>query len=350
MHLARQPLRLTPALTQLALTRFVLPRQASGRPASRCTTPCLASVTMVQYFEGERASSKGHKLLSVTYLPEAAAGPPSAVLLFHHGISEHIGRYKSIFERFAEAGIAVYSGDIVGHGRSEGHRALVENINDTADEMLALAQFAKEDVQKRFPGAPLPPMFIGGHSLGGLIAAMACQRDQSRWSGLLLSSPALDVEMGPVLRIQAALGGLLAAVVPKARIVPAVDPTDMIPDASLVEMYSADPLNTVGNLPARTGNEILKGMRGLRPHWPSFKLPLYIHHGDSDKCTSAPASQAFFAAAASPDKKLELVEGGYHELMFTPGVSDVLVSGMIEWITQRAAVGATAVGSGAAKM
>jgi pimeloyl-ACP methyl ester carboxylesterase len=66
--------------------------------------------------------------------------------------------------------------------------------------MLALAQFAKEDVQKRFPGAPLPPMFIGGHSLGGLIAAMACQRDQSRWSGLLLSSPALDVEMGPVLR------------------------------------------------------------------------------------------------------------------------------------------------------
>lgn len=68
------------------------------------------------------------------------------------------------------------------------------------------------------------------------------------------------------------------------------------------------------------------------------------------RCTSAPASQAFFAAAASPDKKLELVEGGYHELMFTPGVSDVLVSGMIEWITQRAAVGATAVGSGAAKM
>jgi hypothetical protein len=233
MLLARQPLRLTPALTQLALTRFVLPRQASGalrsiqtvlrshaahglstsaakqfggpqrlsaataarptpagRPASRCTTPCLASVTMVQYFEGERASSKGHKLLSVTYLPEAAAGPPSAVLLFHHGISEHIGRYKSselavclclsssaaaaavqcrrapgggaaacwlpvgwsltdkpphalpppracpcslsaVFERFAEAGIAVYSGDIVGHGRSEGHRALVENINDT---------------------------------------------------------------------------------------------------------------------------------------------------------------------------------------------------------------------------
>lgn len=50
---------------------------------------------MVQFFEGERASARGHKLVSVTYLPDAAAGPPKAVLLFHHGIGEHIGRYKS---------------------------------------------------------------------------------------------------------------------------------------------------------------------------------------------------------------------------------------------------------------
>jgi len=43
---------------------------------------------------------------------------------------------------------------------------------------------------------PYPP----GHSLGGLIAALACLRDQSAWSGLLLCSAALDVEMGLVLR------------------------------------------------------------------------------------------------------------------------------------------------------
>lgn len=46
----------------------------------------------------------------------------------------------------------------------------------------------------------LPPLPPPGHSLGGLIAALACLRDQGVWSGLLLCSAALDVEMGLVLK------------------------------------------------------------------------------------------------------------------------------------------------------
>ena len=43
-------------------------------------------------------------------------------------------------------------------------------------------------------------MFVAGHSMGGLMAALLCLRNQGRWAGLALCSPALDVEMGPVLR------------------------------------------------------------------------------------------------------------------------------------------------------
>ena len=68
------------------------------------------------------------------------------------------------------------------------------------DEFLALAKFAGDDVARRYPGAAPPPFFVGGHSLGGLIASLAAHRDQSRWAGLMLCSPALDVEMGPVLK------------------------------------------------------------------------------------------------------------------------------------------------------
>lgn len=39
----------------------------------------------------------------------------------------------------------------------------------------------------------------------------------------------------------------------------------------------------VGNLPARTGNEVLKAMRWLRARWPDFTLPIYMHHGADDK-------------------------------------------------------------------
>lgn len=47
-----------------------------------------------QYLESERASARGHKLHTVAALPDAASGPPAAVLVWHHGIAEHIGRYR----------------------------------------------------------------------------------------------------------------------------------------------------------------------------------------------------------------------------------------------------------------
>lgn len=288
---------------------------------------------MVQVIESERSAKKGHKLFTVTVLPDE---PPVAILCWHHGVGEHVGRYEKVFERLARERIAVYSGDSVGHGKSEGDRAYIEDYEEMVDEFLSLCDAAAADVRSRYPGAS-PPMIIAGHSLGGLVAALACHRDQGRWAGMMLCSPALDVEMNLVMKIQAALGNLLAAIIPRARIVPAVDPKHMNPDPKLVEEYIADPLNTVGNLPIRTGNEILKAMAWLRKRWGDFTLPLYVHHGEADKCTSAPASKAFVEAASSPDKTLNMVQGGFHEVLMSPGVADGLVDQMAEWIKNHAA-------------
>lgn len=63
------------------------------------------------------------------------------------------------------------------------------------------------------------------------------------------------------------------------------------------------------------------------------------------RCTSPKASQAFYAAVGSSDKTMKLVPGGYHEVLFSPGVSEGLVAGMTEWIKQHLGGG-----GGAAKM
>lgn len=54
-------------------------------------------------------------------------------------------------------------------------------------------------------------------------------------------------------RAQAPVSGLLGRLVPRARIVPAVRPEDMSPEPDVVKAYIEDPLNTVGNVPVRTG-------------------------------------------------------------------------------------------------
>lgn len=294
---------------------------------------------MAIWTEGERKSSKGLKLHTVTALPEDR---PKAVLCWHHGLQEHVGRYKQMFTTLADSGIVCYSYDAFGHGRSEGDRALIMRFEDIIDDFAAAAQAAHDDVASRYPAeASSLPFFLGGHSLGGLIAASLAVRDQSGWAGLLVCSPAMGVEFTPMLRVQAALGSLMASIIPRARIVPAVRPEDMNTDPQCVKEYLEDPLNTIGNLAARTGYETLQAMERLQKRWPELSLPLYAHHGDTDRCTSLASTRAFVDASPSKDKTFYTIEGGYHEILFGPG-SEAVVTRMADWILQRSGSSGTA--------
>ncbi len=126
-----------------------------------------------------------------------------------------------------------------------------------------------------------------------------------------MHSPALDVEWTPVLRVQAQMGGLLARLVPHARLVPAVRPEDMSQDPEVVHDYVSvskrkegmwqptgmctrglersslpcviglqDPLNTQGKVCARTGNELLVAFRQLANKTKEISLPVYVAHGE----------------------------------------------------------------------
>ena len=54
------------------------------------------------------------------------AGAPTTatfVAVIVHGYGEHAGRYDHVAEALVDAGAAVYAGDHLGHGESEGERA-----------------------------------------------------------------------------------------------------------------------------------------------------------------------------------------------------------------------------------
>jgi acylglycerol lipase len=83
-------------------------------------------------------------------------------------------------------------------------------------------------------------MFLGGQSLGGLVAASAVVREPQHFAGLLLFSPAIDVEMNLVLRVQSLFAGPLAAMMPWARIVTAVRTEDMSDDPAVSTCMHVD--------------------------------------------------------------------------------------------------------------
>ncbi|KAK9862242.1 hypothetical protein WJX84_007942 [Apatococcus fuscideae] len=126
------------------------------------------------------------------------------------------------------------------------------NFQDLVEDCQAFAALA------RWKHPPSLPAFIGGQSMGGLVALHVALADQSHWRGILLCSAAVDIEWTSLLRVQAQLGGLLSRLIPRSRIVPAVRPEDMSTDADTVRGYVEDPLNTVGvwTLSTPSGNPL----------------------------------------------------------------------------------------------
>ncbi|CAL5220245.1 g2225 [Coccomyxa viridis] len=273
-------------------------------------------------------NGRNQKLRTVEYLPDQETRP-KAIVFFHHGYGEHISRYEKVHTRLAEAGIAVYGYDHHGHGESDpkaaGERALVHDFNHLVDDSVAFAW----DRRRRHP--PNIPCISAGQSMGGLIATHLVLRDQDGWAGLILCSAAIDVEWTFVLRLQAPIGGLLANLLPRAQIVPAVPLEYISNDPEVVQHFAQDPLNFVGDLRARTANEILKGFRDIQKKEKLLRLPILAIHGTADKITSYTAVKRLLANAASTDTALKEFPGGYHELLQGPEKEEAFVT-LRDWI------------------
>ncbi len=89
-------------------------------------------------------------------------------------------------ERLSRARYAVYAADHPGHGRSPGTRGNIDSMAAAVQGVDMLARLAGQ----RHPDVPL---FVYGHSLGGLIALqyLTGTPDEAIRGGVL-SAPALD--------------------------------------------------------------------------------------------------------------------------------------------------------------
>jgi acylglycerol lipase len=311
--------------------------------------------------------------LSLALLLTSRSRAPSADPS-HDAAQKNITR--KVFSHWAsDHALAVYGYDCHGHGRSGPHgaheRVYVHRFGDLVDDFVDFVGHVTEERLPRVaagqgagsaaaapppppPSSPPPPAdappplprVLGGHSLGGLVAAHAVLRlagpagtaatpQSTGVAGLVLHSAALDVVWTPVLRALAGVGALLSALLPRARLVPAVKPEDMHPDPAVVREYLEDPHVIVGNTRARTANEVLRGFRGLAGKEGLFDLPILAVHGAADATTSLEAVRRFCAGAASAARglvRLREVEGGYHELMAAPGEREREAEEVAAWI------------------
>lgn len=277
----------------------------------------------MKHLETSYKTHDGLELYLQAWIPEN----PKASILVVHGLGEHSSRYAHLAKKLADSGVAVFTFDGRGHGKSSkpAPTAYFERYEDYLKDIDALFGKAKNYL----PGAPA---FIFGHSMGGGMVAAYCLAYGPQAAGVVLSAPALKPAEGTSKGL-IAVASLLGKFFPKQKVME-VDANLVSRDPDEVKKYNADPLIYHEKVPARTGHQLLRMIKFIGKNTEKFALPLLLMHGTDDGLTNPDGSKEFFKKLKGSDLTLKLYPGFYHELINEPE-KEAVMGEIVGWISGR---------------
>ncbi len=272
--------------------------------------------------EGRFPASGGLELFWVRWrLAGDADRRMSGTVVLVHGLGEHCDAYPRVLARLLPAGFAVYAFDLRGHGRSPGKRGHIVRWNEYRQDLRAFVRF----VQDRIAGRPL---FLLGHSLGGVIVLDYAVDYPEGLRGVVAISPALgEVGISPAKR---ALARLLSRMWPTFSMPTGLEATALSREPEVVAAYQQDPLvHDRGT--ARLGAELMTTVKEIHAHASELRVPLLIQHGDADRIARIDGSRNFVDAAGVSDKELRIYSGAYHQL-HNDLCADQVIGDLLQWL------------------
>ncbi len=247
-----------------------------------------------------------------------------ANILIIHGLGEHSGRYLKLAEDFNKSGFNAFSFDLRGHGKSGGKRGHIMNF----DEYLYDLHNFKQMLYKRSP----KPIFILGHSMGGLIAMNFAIKNPAEIQGLITSSPLFRIR-AKVPEWKKKLGVFLSSRIPSLSMSNGLNPDHLSHAPEVVKAYINDPLVHT-KVTARWFTEITKAMEETFRTAQRLNVPVLMLHGGSDLLTDPKGSEEIYGLLTVRDKTLKIYNGYYHEI-YNEVERERPVADTIEWIRKR---------------
>jgi len=257
-----------------------------------------------------------------------APAEPRGVITIIHGLAEHGGRYQETAEALATNGWVVYTGDLRAHGlSSDPPRAGRVHVNRFEDYFLDVDAFM--DLARK--GHPGMPVFLLGHSMGGLITIRYALEKPEGLAGAVISSPALGThpEFKPPWFLKLMVS-VLSRLAPRLRVPSDLDTNAVSRDPEVVKAYIDDPLISQ-KVSTRWYAEILKSMAIAYEDAASLQIPMLLIQSGADRLVDPEAPGRWKEAA--PDGMVELVvwDGLYHEMLNEPEKEQVR-SRLLKWL------------------
>ena len=267
----------------------------------------------MHHSQGSFTNHQGIVIFTQQWLPDQ---PPQAGVLLVHGLSEHSGRYQHVASFLVARGYAVFAVDHPGHGQSAGTRAHVQRFSDFLE---TLDQY-NQSIRSTHPNLPL---FLYGHSMGGLISLHFLSGHQQGFRGAVLSAAPVSVP-SHVSGFVIFLGRILSRLFPKVRLVP-LDSSGISRDPRVVRAYDTDPLVFRGKATARLAGEMMRAINAAPDAARAVTLPTLVLQGTADPIVE-PGDGPLLChhLLGGHDKTLHEYPGLFHEVHNEPEQRRVL--------------------------
>ena len=260
----------------------------------------------------------GLQLFGQSWQPE---NQPRAVICLVHGMGEHSGRYTYVADALTQAGYALFTFDIRGHGKSSGPRGHTPSYEAIMKDISSLL----EVVNKKFPQLS---SFLYGHSLGGNLVLNYVLCRQPHLKGVIATDPWLRLAFEPP-RFKIILAQITNYIWPSFSQKNGLDTKVLSRDPEVVHAYENDPL-VHDYISARMFIGIYQSGQWALEHASEFSLPLLLMHGGDDKIISVEAGREF-ASKITENCTLKIWDGLYHEIHNEPEKEEVFKF-LIDWL------------------
>ena len=255
---------------------------------------------------------------AVNYEKWGPVGDATSIVVLVHGYAEYAARYAHVAERLVAEGAVVYGEDHMGHGHSDGERALINDFAEVVADIRRLVDIATSE----HPGLPL---IMIGHSMGGLLTSRFAQTYPDDVTAIGL----LGAVIGDWTWAREALA---APDLPEA----SSDFSGMSRDEATVESYSTDPLIYRGKYKRPLLEAEMIALDQFQADIDNLTMPVLFCHGDDDPYVDYRTSQAAVEAMPSTEKTVRVYAGARHELVNETNRDEVIdeISAFVKRISE----------------
>ncbi len=253
------------------------------------------------------------------------------IVFICHGYGEYFSpSYDEIAEALVEQGMLVIGHDHVGHGRSTGQRVQAQSLDDFVLPVIAHCKKIVNDFNSQ-----RLPLYIIGHSMGGLITTYAAIREPDLFHGIVFMGPLIKMDPNVATPSKIMLANWFKSLLPSFSL-GSLDATAITRDKTVVKRVEEDPLCWHGGFRTLLSYVLIKSVDDLKDGVLLKKIskPVLVFQGGQDKLVNPEGATFLNENVSSVDKKLVTYPEAFHNLFVElDDVKTAVIKETCDWIT-----------------